>query len=121
MNSLLLLNEDDMDLLVAYSISSDEEMCESIINAFHAANVDVFEKPTQIVDWVNTDVFNALQWSSDRPILLSTRIWNHHVVITAEEVRIYTPSSLTSYDEERRTRTRSEPERDFSAGAGTTY
>ncbi|WP_313691846.1 hypothetical protein [Halorarum halobium] len=68
-------------------------MSEAIVNAFHAANVDVFEEPTRLADWVNTDVLNDLQWSSDGPLYLSTRIWDHQVVLTAEEVRIYTRSA----------------------------
>lgn len=94
MAHLPLLNEGDLHLLVSYSLSSEEEMSEAVVNAFHAANIDVFEKPTQLVDWINADVFNVLQWSSDRPLYLSTRIWDHQVVITAEEVRIYTQSRI---------------------------
>jgi len=94
MSSLPLLNEKELHLLVSYSLSSGEEMHEAVVNAFHAANIDVFEKPTQLVDWVNADVFEAIQWTSDRPVYLSTRIWDHQVVITAEEVRIYTSPSL---------------------------
>lgn len=92
MSSLSPPNEDDLPLLVAYSPSSDEEMCEAVVNAFLAAGIDVFEKPTQLVDWINADVFDDLQWSSNRPLYLSTRIWDHRVVITADEIRIYTPS-----------------------------
>lgn len=90
MEHLSRLNEDDLRLLVAYSLSSEEEMIEAIVNAFHAANIDTFEKPTQLIHWINCDVFDVLQWTSDRPLYLSTRIWDHQVVITAEEVRIYT-------------------------------
>ena len=84
-----LLNERDLRLLVAYS-HSNEELSVAVVEAFHAANVDVFEKPTKLADWVNTDVFDDLQWSADRPLYFSTRIWGCQVVITAEEVRIYT-------------------------------
>lgn len=95
MSHVPLLNEEDLDLLVSYSVSSGEEMSEAIVNAFHAANVDVFEKPTQLVDWINADVFETLQWTSDRPLSLSTRIWDHRVVLTPEEVRIYTSADRT--------------------------
>jgi len=90
MESLPLLNEKEFDLLVDYSISSGEEMSEAIINAFHAANIDVFEKSTQLNDWVDADVFESIHWTADRPLYLSTRIWDRRVVITSEEVRIYT-------------------------------
>lgn len=89
MRSLPLLNEGDLDLLVSYSISSEEEMTEAVIDAFLAGNIEVFEKPTALVDWINADVFEDIQWTSDRPLYLSTRIWDYQVVITAEEVRIY--------------------------------
>lgn len=94
MAHLSLLNEGDLHLLVAYSLSSGEEMTEALVNAFHAANIEVFEKPTNLADWINADVFDILQWSSDRPLYLSTRIWGHQVVMTAEEIRIYTQSQL---------------------------
>lgn len=93
MPHLPLLNEGDLQLLVAYSYSGEEEIGEAIVNAFLAAHIDVFEKSTRLVDWINADVFNELEWSADRQLYLSTRIWDHRVVITAEEVRIYTRSA----------------------------
>lgn len=84
-----LLNEGDLDLVVAYSLDSDEEMTEGIVNAFIAAGVEVFEKPTRLVDWVDADVFEDLEWSADRSLYVSTRIWDRQVVVTPEEVRIY--------------------------------
>jgi hypothetical protein len=94
MHSLPLLNEKQLDLVVCYSLSSGEEMSVAIVNAFHAANIDVFEKSTRLDDWVNTDVFESIHWTSDRPLYLSTRIWGYRVVITPEEVRIYTTMDL---------------------------
>jgi hypothetical protein len=98
MSPLPLLNEGELNLLVSYSLSRGEEMGEAVVNAFLAANVDVFDKPTQLVDWVNPDVFDAIQWTSDRPVYLSTRIWGHQVVITADQVRIYSSSNLIDGD-----------------------
>jgi len=92
MDSLPPLNENEMDLLLAYSLSSEEEMVEGVVKSFNAANIDVSEKPTKLYDWVNPDVFTLLQWSSNCPIYLSTRIWDHQVVITSEEIRIYRQS-----------------------------
>lgn len=83
------LNESDLSLVVRYSLGSDEAMVDAIVNAFLAAGVDVYDRPTQLVDWVNADVFENLQWASDRPLYLCTRIWGHGVVMTAEEVRVY--------------------------------
>ena len=93
MPSLPPIDEFENDLLVSYSISSDEEMSEAIVNAFHTANIDVFKKPTTINDWIDPDVFETLQWT-DSPVYLSTRIWDHRVSMTAERVRIHTSVKL---------------------------
>jgi len=89
MSSLPLLNEGQLDLLVRYSLSNDEDMVEAVMNAFDAAHINVYDRPTQLVDWINADVLEHLHWTSDRPLYLCTRIWDHRVVMTPEEVRIY--------------------------------
>lgn len=89
MTPLPELNERELSLLVRYSLDSDEEMAAAVVSAFSAAGVDVHMKPTTLVDWINAEVFEHLQWTSDRPLYLCTRIWDHGVVMTAEEVRIY--------------------------------
>lgn len=94
MVSLPASNEGDLHLLVAYSLGSGEGVSEAIVNAFQAANVTVFERPTQLEEWIDTDALEALQWTSGRPLYLGARIWDHHVLITGEEVRIYTRSAL---------------------------
>lgn len=88
-----LLNEDDLDLLVSYSRESGEEMCGAVVNAFLAGNIDVYEEPTQLAHWINTDVLKDLRWSTTRPTYLCTHIWGHPVVITPEEIRIYVPNT----------------------------
>lgn len=92
MNPLPGLNDGDLDLVVSYSVGSGEEINEAVVNAFLAANIDVFDKSTQLADWINPGVIESIQWSADRPLYLCTRIWDHQVVVTAEEVRIYTSS-----------------------------
>lgn len=89
MSPLPELNEGDLSLLVRYSLESDEELAEAVVSAFMAAGVDVHREPTTLVDWINADIFEHLRWTSDRPLYLCTRIWDHGVVMTAEEVRIY--------------------------------
>lgn len=83
------LNERDLTLVASYSVESDEEMAEAVIAAFNEAGIDVFSLCTTLTDWINPDVFEQLDWSSDRPLYLSTIIWDHRVVLTAEEVRVY--------------------------------
>lgn len=92
MSSLPPLNEGRLNLLVSYSRSSGEEMTEAVVKAFEAANIDAFERRTQLIDWINPDVLESLEWNPDQPLYLSTRIWEHQVVMTPEEIRIYTSS-----------------------------
>lgn len=94
MSSVPPLNEESLNLLLSYSIEDGENMSEGVVNAFLAADIDVFEQSTQLVDWIDPDILEAIQRSSDRPIYLCTQIWGHQVVVTSEEVRIYSHSAL---------------------------
>lgn len=98
MGPLPPLNEGELNHVASYSLSRGEEMSEAVVNAFEAAGIDVFNNPTQLNDWVDADVFESLHWTSDRPLYLSTQIWDHQVVITGEEVRIYTAPVPTTSD-----------------------
>jgi hypothetical protein len=90
MSTLPPLDEEEFSLLVRKSIGSEEEIGEVVVDAFLAAGVDVYELPTTLSEWINPDVFETLQWSSGRPLYLCTQNWDHRVVMTPEEVRIYT-------------------------------
>ena len=90
MSALLPFDEEELSLIVRQPIDSDEEMGEAVVDAFLAAGVDVYERPTTLAEWIDPDVFETLQWSSGRPLYLCTQIWDHRVVMTPEEVRIYT-------------------------------
>lgn len=91
MPSLPPFNERGFNLLVSYSISSSEQKSEAVVNAFAAADIDVFEKPTTLSDWLNIDVLEDTRWGSGDPYL-GTEVWDHPVLITTEEIRIYTPT-----------------------------
>lgn len=80
------------DLLVAFSRDSDEVMSQSIIDAFLALDIDIFERETTLHDWINTDALDGLAWSSERPITHVTRIWGYKVALSDEVVRIYADS-----------------------------
>ena len=90
MSALLPFDEEELSLIVRQSIDSDEEMGEAVVDAFLAAGVDVYERPTTLAEWIDPDVFETLQWSSSRPLYLGTLIWDHEVVITPDQVAIYT-------------------------------
>jgi hypothetical protein len=90
MNTVPPLNEEELSLNVRRSIDSEEEMSEAVVNTFLAAGVDVYDRPTTLAEWIDPDVFETLQWSSGRPLYLCTQIWDHCVVITPNQVAIYT-------------------------------
>ncbi|MFW6153365.1 MAG: hypothetical protein ACOC42_03300 [Halobacteriota archaeon] len=95
MDLLPPINENDLDLVVSYSVGEEETVLEAVINAFQSANIEVAEESTRLHDWVNTDAVRSFHWT-DRPLYVSTRIWDKRVVITAENVRIYAPLDLSS-------------------------
>lgn len=77
------------NLLVTYSRERDEAMTESIIEAFLALGIDIFERDTTLQDWIYADALDGLAWRSERPLTLITRIWAYNVVLSDGEVRIY--------------------------------
>jgi hypothetical protein len=90
-----LLDGADLDLLVSCKIGPEDEITEVIVRAFEAAQIKVFDKPTVLDDWVDTDVFVDLNWDRDYPIYLSIIIWDHRVIITSEQIRIYSDRDTT--------------------------
>lgn len=84
-----LLLERDLDLLVRYSIDSGETVSEAIVCAFAILGVDVFERETRLQDWVDVGALEGFAWESARALYVSTQIWDHQVVVTADDVRIY--------------------------------
>jgi hypothetical protein len=67
------------ELVVRYSLDSEETMSEAVVNAFLAVGVDVHDRPTRLVDWVSAEAFESFEWTSDRPLSLCTRVWDHRV------------------------------------------
>lgn len=89
MTALRPSNQRDSGPLAVRSIDSEESTSVAIVDAFRAADVDVFRKDTTLQEWIDTDALESFEWSADRPLAVSTRIWGHEVVVTAEAVRIY--------------------------------
>lgn len=84
-----LIDESDSTRLVTYPTGRTEDLNGSIIDAFLAADVDVFGKSTTLSDWINTDAVANIHYGSDRSVYLVARIWDHWTVVTTDEVRIY--------------------------------
>ncbi|WP_340099376.1 PAS domain-containing protein [Salinibaculum salinum] len=80
------------DLLVAYSRDADEPMSESVLHAFLALDMDIFERDSTLQDWIDVDFLDEVDNLSGRPITITTRLWGYTVELTAGEVRIYTDS-----------------------------
>lgn len=97
LTELLAEHSDDnwpgLSLLVVYSRDADESMSEAILHAFLAINVDVFGRTDVLEEWIETDHLDGFEWRSERPLSIATRVWDYTVVMTADEVRIYTDSS----------------------------
>lgn len=99
MASAPLSNEPDFDLLVSYTIGSGTPNSEAVVDAFSAANVDVFRKDTLLENWICTDALDQFTFdSAGGPRYLSARIWDHRVVLTDGTVRIYTPITPSVMD-----------------------
>jgi PAS domain S-box-containing protein len=77
------------DLLVTYSRDGDEAMSHSIIEAFLALDLDIFDRETTLQDWIDTDALDGMAWSAERPLTIVTRIWGYKLALSAGEVRIY--------------------------------
>lgn len=75
--------------LVTYQIEDGETVYEAITEAFGAIGVDVYEQKTTIEDWIKKDLFDLSIHDSEAPWRVSTIIWDHPIVITPGEIRIY--------------------------------
>lgn len=82
------LQRSGVDLLVVYSIGSDEKMPSAITEAFRSIDFDPHEQETVIEDWIDGDAINRLCQTSERHLRVTTIIWNYPVIITPEEIQI---------------------------------
>ena len=80
------------DLLVTYSRDADEPMSESVLHAFLALDIDIFERDSTLQDWIDVDFLDEVDNLSVRPITITTRLWEYTVELTAGEIRIYADS-----------------------------
>lgn len=89
MDPLCMLDEDHLSLQVAHTSDPDCRRSEAIVRAFHKSDVDVTEKETTLYDWIRTDLLDGFDWA-ESPEFLCVRIWGRPVIVTANQVRIYT-------------------------------
>jgi hypothetical protein len=75
--------------LITYQISDDETEYEAITNAFRAIDVDVYNQDTAVADWAKDCPIETINWDSERPCRVTTIIWDHPIVLTSDEIRIY--------------------------------
>lgn len=74
--------------LVTYQIEGGESVYEAITEAFGALGIDVYEENTTIDDWTS-GLFDLSMLGSEAPWRVSTIMWDHPIVITPGEIRIY--------------------------------
>lgn len=75
--------------VITYRISDRESVVEAISTAFERINTEVYDKETILNDWIDCDCFNEMNWNSNEALTISTEIWNHPTMITANTVTIY--------------------------------
>jgi hypothetical protein len=61
------LNEGDLDRLVSLDQDPEQEISEAIVEAFGAAQIDVFAKPTVLYDWIDPDLVEELVETAPPP------------------------------------------------------
>lgn len=93
MASLPLLHEEDLELVSIYSIDAEEKANEAVVSAFLSADFDVFDRSSRLADWDDADLLTDLDLSSENLLHVGMRCWDHLVIITPDEVRIYDPST----------------------------
>jgi hypothetical protein len=84
-----VLDESKLDLLVSFDLDSEVEITEGIVAAFEASQIDVFNKSTVLQDWIEPAAYRSINWNRPHPVYLSTVIWDHRVVISENQIRIY--------------------------------
>lgn len=75
--------------LITYQIEDGETFFEAISEAFGAIGLDVYGQETAIADWTQDGLIDLSVLDPDGPVRVSTVIWDHPVVVTPDEIRIY--------------------------------
>jgi len=80
----------DSSPVVTYARDADEKGVDAIVSAFATEPLDVdITKRDPLYAWIDLDALDALFESAGGDVELSTVIWDHPVVITADEIEIY--------------------------------
>lgn len=83
------LRQSDLDLLVTYSIGSEESIPVAITASFRAIGLNPTDQETVVEEWIDGDALDQLYRASGRHLRVSTNVWNHPVIITPEEIQIF--------------------------------
>jgi hypothetical protein len=76
-------------LLVTYSVEGSEPISEAIVDAFLAAQIDVFEREERLQEQISTDALEGFDWGSNRSLQVHCELWGHRVVVTPDAIAIY--------------------------------
>ena len=80
----------DSSPVVTYARDADEKGVDAFVSAFATEPLDVdITKRDPLYAWIDLDALDALFESAGGDVELSTVIWDHPVVITADEIEIY--------------------------------
>jgi len=80
----------DSSPVIRYARDAEEKGVDAIVSAFATESLDVdITKRDSLYAWIDLDALDALFESAGGDVELSTVIWDHPVVITADEIEIY--------------------------------
>jgi hypothetical protein len=76
--------------VVTYSRDGDENGVDAIVSAFSTTPLDLdLAERDPLYEWIDLDALDALFESARDDVTLSTIIWNHPIVITADDIEVY--------------------------------
>lgn len=79
----------DEPILLSYGISEDESVYEAITNAFSSIEFDPFDAETTIADWTDDCPVDSQEGDATSDCRVTTTIWDHPIVLTDEDLRIF--------------------------------
>jgi len=76
--------------VVTYARDGEENGVDAIVSAFAKTPLDVdLAERDPLYEWIDLDALDALFESTRDDVALSTIIWDHPVVITADDIEVY--------------------------------
>lgn len=79
----------EKSLLVTYSVEDPDRITDEIVDAFLAAQIDVFDRDERLQEQIATDALESFDWESNQSLQIHCELWDHRVVVTPDAVAVY--------------------------------